>query len=189
MKKTEILKKYIIYSVLILLIGVINIKINVVEIPDRSLLSDRHIDFITISTVFAGFSFTTLGLLLGLSSEKLIELLKDTDIMMNKVNRIIESIVFFISSVTMSIIQITGIGYNIAKNDQLSILVEKIIYILALGYLIYGIYLFAYSVYELYGLLRRIYNCNSKQAQEKIEALRNNLQRIEEKEKNIKLDD
>lgn len=51
----------------------VNIKLNFITIPSLEEMASRQIDYITISTVFAGFSFTALGLLLGLSSEKLIE--------------------------------------------------------------------------------------------------------------------
>ena len=88
----------IIVSVLLVVLATLNLKFNYIEIPSSDDMVGRQIDFITISTVFAGFSFTALGLILGMSSEKLIERVKNTNIISDKVDRIITSIVFFIMS-------------------------------------------------------------------------------------------
>ena len=77
MKQMKRITIIVIASLLLIVLAFLNIKFSFIIIPDSNDMSSRQIDFITIGTVFAGFSFTALGLLLGLSSEKLIERIKN----------------------------------------------------------------------------------------------------------------
>ncbi len=47
--------------ILLVIIAFLNNIVGIISIPDAKLMQDRQVDFITISTVFAGFSFTALG--------------------------------------------------------------------------------------------------------------------------------
>ena len=98
MKQKKKIVTIIIWTILLLLLAYINQKYAIIMMPSDEDLISRNIDLITINTVFVGFSFTALGLLLGLSSETLIEKIKNTNIIMHKVGRIINSIIFFILS-------------------------------------------------------------------------------------------
>ena len=69
-------KVVIMLTIVLVILAVINTKYQFIIVPSSSEMVQRQIDYVTISTVFAGFSFTALGLLLGLSSEKLIERIK-----------------------------------------------------------------------------------------------------------------
>lgn len=156
------------YSVLLLLIAGVNIKLNFIAIPSYNEMISRQIDYITISTVFAGFSFTALGLLLGLSSEKLIEKIKNTDIIMNKMERLISSIVAFILSVAVSLVFVLGLDISLINNENILLVADSLLYVFGLGYLIGGIVYFVYAVYELYDLIKRVYGYNKIETTKKI---------------------
>lgn len=189
MKHRRKLWGFILYSMLLICIAGLNEKFDLVLVPVKNELIDRQIDFITISTVFAGFSFTTLGLLLGLSSEKLIELIKNTDIMIKKVSRIIQSIIFFIASVTVSLILILGIEYKVFLEPEKLKRVEEFLYVMNIGYLIGGIGLFVFSVYELYDLVKRIYQYNNVQRKKEINEIKEDLKKLGNREENSIFED
>ena len=62
-------KSLLIITVCIFIVAIVNSKISVISIPLRYRMEEYQMDFITVSTVFAGFSFTMLGSILGVSSE------------------------------------------------------------------------------------------------------------------------
>lgn len=154
----------IMLTIVLVILAVINTKYQFIIVPSSSEMVQRQIDYVTISTVFAGFSFTALGLLLGLSSEKLIERIKNTTIIMKKVNRVVMSIVFFILSVSISLVFILGIDQIISIGENRQIYLSYGLYFLSIGYLIAGICYFVYSVKELFDLIKRIYDYNTSKS-------------------------
>lgn len=189
MKSKKKIIIFSIYSFFIAGIAVLNIKYHFILTPKDKELIDRQIDLITISTVFAGFSFTTLGLLLGLSSEKLIELIKNTSIMIKKVGRITESIIFFIASVILSLIMMLGLERKIFTEQKELENSETFLYVMCIGYLIAGVCLFVYSVYELYDLIKRIYRYNNQENKKNIVKVKKELKQLRDKEENSIYDD
>lgn len=181
MKKKRRITIIVIYSILLLVIAILNIKFEYITIPLQKEMVDRQVDFVTISTVFAGFSFTALGLLLGMSSEKLIELIKNTSIIFMKVSRIITSIVFFILSVVVSLYFILGLNNSLINDAKILEVTNSILYVIGVGYLIGGIAYFVYAVFELYDLLKRIYQYNAREIQEQIKLAEKELKRAKEK--------
>ncbi|MDY4193901.1 MAG: hypothetical protein SOY03_06330 [Bariatricus sp.] len=157
-------KVVIMLTIVLVILAVINTKYQFIIVPSSSEMVQRQIDYVTISTVFAGFSFTALGLLLGLSSEKLIERIKNTTIIMKKVNRVVMSIVFFILSVSISLVFILGIDQIISIGENRQIYLSYGLYFLSIGYLIAGICYFVYSVKELFDLIKRIYDYNTSKS-------------------------
>lgn len=187
MKQKKKIVTVVAYSILLLIISSINIKLKFITIPTSKEMISRQIDYITISTVFTGFSFTALGLLLGLSSEKLIEKVKNTNVIMDKVRRIINSIVFFILSVAVSLFFVLGLNSSLISNIDVISVVNNVLYIFSVGYLIGGIAYFIYAVYELYDLVKRVYGYNKKltnqniaTAKVELEATRKKMRDIEE---------
>ena len=168
MKQKKRIVLGVVYSILLLAIACINVNLNFIIIPTSDEMVSRQIDYITISTVFSGFSFTALGLLLGLSSEKLIEKIKNTDIILDKIGGIISSIVAFILSVTVSLIFVLGLDISLFSASPTLLVVDKLLYVLGVGYLIGGIVYFVHAVYELYDLIKRVYGYNKKAATQKI---------------------
>lgn len=62
------------------------------------------LEIVTVCSVFAGFSFTVLGLLISLSSTKTMEVLKETTIMLRHCNVVADSIIMFIISTLISLV-------------------------------------------------------------------------------------
>ena len=58
MKQMKRITIIVIASLLLIVLAFLNIKFSFIIIPDSNDMSSRQIDFITIGTVFAGFSFT-----------------------------------------------------------------------------------------------------------------------------------
>lgn len=189
MKQKKKMVIIIAYSILLLIIAGVNIKLKFITIPTSEKMIERQIDYITISTVFAGFSFTALGLLLGLSSEKLIEKIRNTNIIMDKVGRIIMSIVFFILSVIVSLFFVLGLNKSLITNIQILLLVDCILYIFSIGYLIGGIGYFIYTVYELYDLVKRIYGYNKKEASQMIDKAKEEMEATRKKMREMEMSD
>lgn len=177
MKQKKILIKLLVFTAILIMVGVINSIVDVIVLPINNMI-DRQVDYITISTVFAGFSFTALGLLLGMSSEQLIVRVKNTSIIPKKINKIISSIVFFIASVFVSLVYILGIADLIMSVNNIGRAVYEIIYILGIGYLIVGIGYFVISVFELSDLIKRVYDYNSNENKKQINAAREQLNKI-----------
>ena len=182
MKQKKQMVTIFVYSILLLLIAGVNIRHDFIIIPTAEEMISQQIDYITISTVFAGFSFTTLGLLLGLSSEKLIVKIKNTNIIMNKVGRIICSIVLFLLAVAVSLFFVLGLNSSLINNANMLLYANNILYVLGIGYLIGGIAYFVYAVYELYDLVKCVYSYNKNEnnkdintAMEQMEATRKRM--------------
>ena len=171
----------VIYTILLLIIAGTNIRYNFIIVPSPQEMISRQINYITISTVFVGFSFTALGLLLGMSSEKLIEKVKNTDIIIDKAKRIIGSIIEFILSVAISLVFVLGLDVSLIKNTSVLYIVDNYLYILSIGYLVGGIIYFVYVVYELYDLVKRVYAFNRKAISPKIATIRAELEATREK--------
>lgn len=183
MGRHRIVKRTIIYAALLSVIGAINYHYSFIRIAGIDELSNLYATFITISTVFAGFSFTALGLLLGLSSETLIQKISNTSIVIKKIQNIIFSIVFFVISSVLSLVSILKLDSEIVNCIEtyfkIKILenVNSFEYIFNVGFLLLGIFYFVFSVYELYDLLKRIYSYNSAESQAMIKAAKKELER------------
>ena len=65
----------------LLIINYLNNKVEFLRIPESEKMIEYQFNLITVSTVFAGFSFTILGLLIGLNGEKLLKKLEGTSIL------------------------------------------------------------------------------------------------------------
>ena len=160
MKKRKFIWITIVCTILLCTIASLNLNLNFIFIPLAKDMVDIQISYITINTVFIGFAFTSLGLLLGLSSEKLIKKIQNTDIIINKVKRLLCSIFFLVLSVVGSLYFVLGFNITLVSNLEYQTIIENYIYIFVVGYMIIGIVFFVYSVYELYDLIKRVYRYN-----------------------------
>ncbi len=174
------------WPLIIIFISLLNLKFNFISIPNSENMADRQIAFTTISTVFAGFSFTALGLLLGLSSEKLIERIKNTTIVMDKVKRILTSIVYFIVSVVFSLFFILGLNEVFFPAGEIYDNATSILYVLSVGTMIVGMGYFVCCVCELYDLVKRIYDFN-KDGNEQMERAMKEVDKAKEKLRQVDL--
>ncbi len=160
---------------MLVIAGLINTKFSVIIVPEPDKIVQRQIDFITINTVFAGFSFTALGLLLGMSSEKLIEKIKNTSIIMQRVQRVVNSVILFILSVACSLVVVLGLNQIGIVSQAIQLYIDNIVYVLSVGYMIAGIVFFVWSVYDLFDLIKRVYVYNHSISQKKIEKAKQQL--------------
>ncbi len=167
-------------TILLAIVAYMNKRAGFIYIPDDANMPDRQIDYITISTVFVGFAFTSLGLLLGLSGEKLIVKIKNTSIILDKVDRIITSIVFFILSFALSLYFVLGVNGAIFTDQGAYETATNILYIICVGYLICGVLYFVFSVYELYDLIKRIFGINNRKVKDQIQEANEKMKKNQE---------
>lgn len=147
----------LIWLVVLIMLSIVNVFYKIIMIPALDIVIQMEINLITISTVFIGFAFTSLGILLGMSSEKLIQRIKDTSIVMSKVLKIARSIVFLLVSVMISLYFVLGINRFLFKEESTLGMVDQSIYVIGLGSLVIGVIFYALSIYELYDLIKRTY--------------------------------
>lgn len=87
--------KIIIQSIVLAIVSVIISGINS-ELPKE--MVSYQFNMFTISTVLAGFSFTTLSMLLSMNSEERMRKLDDTSVVINKSKKIVISLIYFMIS-------------------------------------------------------------------------------------------
>ena len=150
----ENLKKDLIIDLILSLI--ISIIINsqyCLQIPELNQMKEFQFNLFTVTSVMEGFSFTTLGIILGLSSEPIIKKLKGTTILAKKCESTAKSIFFFIFSGIISLLFIFGIF----ELEYISKTIKHF-YILGVLFLILGFIYFIKSVYETYKLIIKIFD-------------------------------
>lgn len=149
-------------TIIAVMLMLINCKTNFFSIP-MSDVKDLQNNIVTISSVFAGFSFTVLGLLISLSSTNIMIKLKQTDVLSRKCVIISSSIQMFVVATIVSLSYVYIIVYKI-ENAFLSnqILIYGICHFTA------GIILFVVSVIEMIVLLDAIFQDDKKNAKKKI---------------------
>lgn len=84
-----------------------NSKYQLIALPLDDMVNYQF-NLFTISSGLAGFSFTTLGILLGMGSEVLIEKLKDTEIVTSKCRTIAQSLFFLCTACVAALYFIVG---------------------------------------------------------------------------------
>lgn len=141
------------------IIGHYSIKYNIVSLPAPITMLDFQLNIITIVTVFAGFSFSVLGLLISLSSAKIMEKLSETSILEESCKIITKSIIVFMLTFFVALYFISGIYLFIENTLNLN---RSLIYSLEIGYLLLGIIIFLHSVYRMVYMLHYIFKDNQK---------------------------
>lgn len=142
------------------IVGYYSIKYNILSLPEPITMLDFQLNIITIVTVFAGFSFSVLGLLISLSSAKIIEKLSETSILEESCKIITKSIIVFMVTFFLALYFISGIYLFIEKTVNLN---RSLIYSLEVGYLLLGIIIFLHSVYRMVYMLHYIFTDNKKE--------------------------
>jgi len=129
----------------------------------------------TISTVFAGFAFTSLGTLLGMSSENLMIKLKDTTVITDKSKIIVESLLYFCMSGFISLFYVVGID-GLLKRTVIKLFkinpdpILNFVFLSGIVFLVVGIIYFIISVRGVYELIIRVYGSNTKKYEKMKEA-------------------
>lgn len=141
------------------IIGYNSIKYNILSLPASISMLDFQLNIITIVTVFAGFSFSVLGLLISLSAAKIMEKLIETSILEESCKIITKSIIVFMLTFFFALYFISGIYLFIERILNLS---RVLMYSLEVGYLLLGIIIFLRSVYRMVYMLHYIFADNKK---------------------------
>lgn len=144
----------------------INHEYSLIVFPTDNMI-DYQFNLFTVSSVLAGFAFTTLGILLGMGSEAFMDKLKETEIVTAKCKKIAKSFTYFCSSCILSL-------YFIVRCD---VIVERIffklfkckfeivnegIFFVEILFLFIGLVYFIISIYNVYDLVKRVYGYKEK---------------------------
>lgn len=171
----ERIKKVLMAFIVFSIIYVVNEYWGFMSVPQgESDMKDYQFNIITVSTVFAGFSFTVLGMLLSLSSTKIMEMIKETSILVTQCNVVADSIIMFVVSSFISLflifISYSEFVISICAKITLFNLHEIIInalYIIGIGYLVYGIGLFTVSVKRMIGIMQQVFEEDIQRGKDK----------------------
>lgn len=106
---------------------------------DLDFISQNHFNFITVSSVFAGFLFTSLGLIVGFHSNNSIKKFERIDTMDRIYSNILLGIIFSIISIAIAILCLI-VNVNVPK------LVREIVLCLEINFLILTVVQFVISV-------------------------------------------
>ena len=169
------ISKILVAGVLFYVFYMVNKNKGLLSIPIKEEdMKNYQFNLITIDTVFAGFSFTVLGMLISFASTEMMQQLKETHILTNQCNNIADSIIMFIISSIISLWFIFAMYSNsiywICDNieiSQLHIKIVEILFTLEIGYLLYGILLFAISVKGMVMLMRKIFEKDIRNGESK----------------------
>jgi hypothetical protein len=167
--------KNILELILLVLLSIICCCLKIISIPDD--LISTQFNLLTVSTVFAGFSFTVLGLIISLSDTSVLDSLKETSFLRSYCLIVVRSIAYFLISVVISLYFILEIHIwieSMAKKDITQYTID-IPYILGILFLLLGIILFCKSVYKLVQTMNKNFEINEKKGQDKIKKFQNAL--------------
>lgn len=177
-------------GIVFIVLGVLNNKVVFLTLPSAEKMVEYQVDLCTISTIFAGFSFTVLGILLSSCSEELIKKLKDTDIVTTKSEKIIESIIALGISCIGSLIYITGFDTTlknvvsvIFKNTSI---ITDVLFFICIGFLLYGIILFVSAAKGVYELVRKTYGYNKDEYRKRKKEFDEKIEEIKTKQEKLK---
>lgn len=180
-------KRMVVAGAAFVLGGILNYKYNFWNIPNADEMVDYQVNLCTISTIFAGFSFTVLGILLTACSEELMRKLKNTNIVTLKSRKITESIVTLVISSIVSLIYITGFEGVLEKVFLIIFkdieVIRNILFFLGIGFLLYGIIFFILSANGVYSLIKKIYGYNKQDFETRKQVFLKNLKEIKSQQK------
>ena len=158
-----------------------NLKWNYFVIPAQNKMIDTQSNLFTICSVFAGFSFSMLGLIMGIFSEKIIEKLKGTTLIQRKCTHIVQSIIYFCISGFISLLFMLGFNIYISELTGEDRLIDNILYINGIGFLLLGMIYFIRAVKNLFEIIEKIYTFNEKSFIQKEKKYRLTKKELEEK--------
>lgn len=162
---TRTIAKCVLYVLILILLK----KTKIISVPSGEEMVEFQFNLITVSTVFAGFSFSVLGMLMGMYSQPLMQKLGDTTIVTNKSIKIKKSIFYFCVSGAVSLLYILGIDsfiVSVIPKVQSSL---QYAYIACILSLIIGIVYFLISTVGVFKIISKIYGCNTKRFEEEKE--------------------
>lgn len=191
----KILNKIIIVLIVGILVTIIDsfMDYNLMSLPklDSNIISQFSLIIIT-NSIFAGVSFTTLGILISLSSADLIKKLSNTTVMLHKNDVLITCIAFCCLSISLSLIFVLRLDRTIINSLCLILLKGdlyyklytkfiKFIYVVSLLSFLNGFIYFIKSIKEVSSLLIKVYTSNTpKITNNDVQLFKKRLQELEE---------
>lgn len=166
----KLILRYVIVFVIFTALAVLCNRFNIISIPESEKLIDTQFDILTVNSVFAGFSFTVLGLIISLSDTTMLIALRETPFLRKYCSIVTESIFDFIISVVISLYFIFGLNNwleGLSKKETLLLTLNGP-YIIELLFLLKGIIFFVISVIKLIKILNKNFLDNEKKGNDKI---------------------
>lgn len=164
------MKKKKLQGMLLFLLATITIWVNerygLIVMPSEDMVGYQFSLF-SVSTAFAGFSFTVLGILVGMSSETFIEKLKNTTIVTDKCRNITVSIGYFCVSCLLALFFIVQ-GDVIVDRICVKLfkksfeVINRSFFLLEIISLFAGIVYFVVSAQGVYNLVKRVFGHKTK---------------------------
>lgn len=159
-----------------IIVTITNQKIGFINIPTAEKMLEFQFNLFTISSVLAGFSFTVLGLLLTLFSEKIQDKLKNTTIVTKKSSKIAKSIIYFGVSALISLLFIIGIADLVdIQNNYLKI--KEFLFVGEIVSIFAGLIYFLKAMKGVYILIQKLYGCDMIEIQHKKELFEEELKK------------
>lgn len=156
--------------VFFILIGLLNSQYKFINIPND--MRNYQFSIVTITSVFAGFSFSVLGLLLSLQATDPMKRFSETNIISDNCKLITQSIVYLLLSFFISLYFILGLNQVLLTKE-----INSILFIVGIGYLFCGVLAFSFSVRQMVKLMNYIFKDSKLNAEKKVNAY------LKEKEK------
>lgn len=181
MTKRNMIQSCLVFSMFFTAIAIANVKKSYFVIPIQESMLDTQSNLFTICSVFAGFAFSILGLIMGIFSEKIIEKLKGTTLIQRKCACIVKSIVYFCLSGFVSLIFMVGFNVYLSEITGMKTLVNNVLYINGIGFLLIGMIYFIAAVKNLFIIIEKIYGFNDKEYENKREKFAETKKKLEEK--------
>ncbi len=181
MSRKKVIRDCIIMCVLFSAVAMTNLKWNYFVIPAQDQMIDTQSNLFTICSVFAGFSFSILGLVMGIFSEKMIEKLKGTTLIQRKCTHIVQSIIYFCISGFISLLFMLGFNIFISELTGKEKLIDNVLYINGIGFLLLGMMYFIWAVKNLFGIIEKLYAFNENAYLEKEKKYQLSRKKLEEK--------
>lgn len=196
----KILNKIIIVLIVGILVTIIDsfMDYNLMSLPklDSNIISQFSLIIIT-NSIFAGVSFTTLGILISLSSADLIKKLSNTTVMLHKNYVLITCIAFCCLSISLSLIFVLRLDRTIINSLYLILLKGDLyyklypkfinfIYVVSLLSFLNGFIYFIKSIKEVSNLLIKVYTSNTpKITNIDVQLFKKRLKELEKENKNL----
>ena len=175
-------RKYVFVTLLYCILIFTIKKAGIFFMPDEDKMVEFQFNMITVSTVFAGFSFTVLGILLGMFSEPMMEKLKDTSIVTRKSKKLMRSVIYICGSGILSLLFIVKSDRFIISYVPKANSIIEYLFISCIFFLLMGIINFVAStlgvfqlIEKIYGYNRNKYNIKAKEYQEEMKKAKEQL--------------
>ena len=159
-------------------------RIKLINMPAPGQMEDFQFNLITVSTVFAGFSLTVLGMLLGMFSEPMIEKLKDTNIITRKSSKLMNRVIAFCGSGIVSLLFIVrGDQFISGVGEELFNKIIEYSFVLGIVLMAIGIIYFISSTIGVFQLISKIYTKKIDDYKEKEKVYKEELEKAKKKNK------